>query len=332
MTYFIVSTILTYFLIKLFIIIAKKKGLIDNQNPNYSHKPTPTGAGIVFLIIFLLGNLYFYFYDEGYLISLPNRYYIFLSSIFILTLICFIDDMKSIDPILRLIFQVILIYLSITALDLKTLNLPIKVTFLFVVLVWIYLMNIINFVDGSDGFLTINMFFYWIVILLITNIYFIEIFSKYLAIILIPIILVFFYFNKPIASVYMGDAGSIFFGFLTGFSFLELLISGYWNIALGLLIFPILDCTICLIKKLFKGHMPWVGMYDYYFLIPVLRDRANHKNILIITFIFHILNSLFIYLQLYFDNSLYLALNIISALSLIIIFKKIKIENFKFFN
>ena len=78
--------------------------------------------------------------------------------------------------------------------------------------------------------------------------------------------------------------------------------------------------------------MPWVGMYDYFFLIPVLRSKANHKNILIVIFIFHILNSLTIYLQLYFNNIYLLTINIFLAIILLIIFKKVKLENIKFIN
>ena len=73
-------------------------------------------------------------------------------------------------------------------------------------------MNITNFIDGSDGFLSLNMFFYWSLILLISFFYNIEIFSKYISISVLPIILVFL-FTKPVAKLYMGDAGSIFLAF-----------------------------------------------------------------------------------------------------------------------
>ena len=33
-------------------------------------------------------------------------------------------------------------------------------------------------------------------------------------------------------------------------------------------------------KKNEKGIMPWVGIYDYYFLKPILEDKINHYNVL----------------------------------------------------
>ena len=38
-------------------------------------------------------------------------------------------------------------------------------------------------------------------------------------IILLPSILFFLYFNKPIAKMYMGDSGSVLIGFINGFIF-----------------------------------------------------------------------------------------------------------------
>ena len=126
----------------------------------------------------------------------------------------------------------------------------------------------------------------------------------------------------------MGDAGSIFFGFLTGYSFLEILINGYWNIALSLLIYPILDCSICLVRKFFKGYMPWVGLYDYYFLIPVLRNKSNHKNLLYVFIIFHILNSIIIYIQINYDKPQFIIFNFLLTILMIGLLRKVKIEKF----
>ena len=49
----------------------------------------------------------------------------------------------------------------------------------------------------------------------------------------------------------MGDAGSIFLGFLVGFSFLELIIKEIY-IVIILYIYPLLDCSITLFKKTLK--------------------------------------------------------------------------------
>ena len=69
----------------------------------------------------------------------------------------------------------------------------------------------------------------------------------------------------------MGDAGSIFLGFLTGFFFRinNFRKMEYRNFTLS---YNLLDCTYCLLKMK-KAIMPWVGIYDYYFLKPILKIK-----------------------------------------------------------
>lgn len=300
--------------------------LIDNQNPQYNHQPTPTSGGIVFLIIFILSSLLLSIFDQDFLSKLPNRYYISFLSLILLTFISFKDDKSSIDPRIRLSFQIVLIYLSLTSLDLSQLNLPIKLSFLITVCIWIYIMNIINFIDGSDGFLCVNSIFFWIGLLIISKFLQLNLFSEYLSLIIIPILTGFLFYNKPKAKIFMGDTGSIFLGFLTGFAFFELLIAGQTILALILIIYPLMDCTICLIKKFKNGHMPWVGMYDYYFLVPVLRSKINHLNILIIITIFNILNLFLVILFLNIQNYFIFILNLLSSSCVLYIFKNVKLE------
>ena len=124
----------------------------------------------------------------------------------------------------------------------------------------------------------------------------------------------------------MGDSGSIFFGFLTGFAILELCIEGYFLYALSLYIYPIFDCSVTLIKKiLFKRKMPWVGLYDYYFLIPVIRHKSNHENLLYLISIFYIINSFFIYLQINV-NKLFILASLIWTIIILIVLKFVKLE------
>ena len=47
----------------------------------------------------------------------------------------------------------------------------------------------------------------------------------------------------------MGDSGSILIGFINGFMFLELMTANMLNIAISLLVYPILDCSLALVKN-----------------------------------------------------------------------------------
>jgi len=260
--------------------------------------------------------------------SLPNNYYIALVSILILGIISFIDDLKPLDPKIRLIAQIFFIYCSLTTLELTKLELPLKLSFFLAISLWIYLINITNFIDGSDGFLTSIAISFWLGIILINLLIEIKLFSFYLAIINLPILFAFLIFNKPKAKIFMGDVGSIFNGFLIGFSFIELILEKYYIIAIIIFIYPLMDCTYCLIKKILKGYMPWVGLYDYFFLKPILRNKLNHFKVFIIISIFNIINLFLLLLILITDNQFIFILNITICLFVIFIFNKVKIENY----
>jgi len=111
----------------------------------------------------------------------------------------------------------------------------------------------------------------------------------------------------------MGDAGSIFLGFLNGFFFLELFSLNYINLSISIFSYMLIDCTITLIKKIRRGYMPWVGLYDYYFLMPALKNKKYHEKILYIIFISNLLNTLFIYFQLQFDVKFLFIFNLLIA-------------------
>ena len=152
---------------------------------------------------------------------LPNRYYIFFVSLTILTLVSLWDDIKEIDPKMRLIIQLVLIYFSLTNLNLESLNLPLKLTIFLALAFWVYIINITNFIDGSDGHCAIHSISFFIGTFYISYFFKVESFSYYLALINIPVLIAFLYFNKPNALAFMGDTGSIFLGYIIGFIVLE---------------------------------------------------------------------------------------------------------------
>ena len=130
-----------------------------------------------------------------------------------------------------------------------------------------------------------------------------------------------FIFNKPNAKIYLGDSGSIQIGFINGFIFLELLTINYTNLAMSLFIYPILDCSLALTKKTFKGKMPWVDTSNYSFLQPIIRKNHNKLFVFNLNILFNILNSLLILIQIFY-GWYFICLNIFLSLFFILIYEK----------
>ena len=155
-TQFVLNFLLTFILLHLYLTSINYNFLIDKNPLGFgSKKKTKTASGIVFSIIFIVNSIY-YFFDHSFLEILPNRFYIFILSIILLSIISFYDDIKSLDPRIRLIAQIVIIYFSLTLIDLYYLKLPFKLVIFFYLCFWIYITNITNFIDGSDGYLAAN--------------------------------------------------------------------------------------------------------------------------------------------------------------------------------
>ena len=172
------------------------KFILDKPVDRSSHiANTPTSAGIVFLFIHLI----YVFFNKNYE----------LLSILPIGILGLIDDIFNINQIYRLIFQTINVFLiSFLFLDfnifsnLQFFNSFIPLTVFFVGLT---LVNFINFMDGIDGLVAINM-------LLISLNYSL---SNNMDLIYLPIVLsIFLFYNWFPAKIFMGDAGSTFLGLI----------------------------------------------------------------------------------------------------------------------
>ena len=186
------------------------------------------------IVIFLIQVIY----KDNFIDNLPNNFFFTLLALSILVFISAADDLKPIDPKIRLIFQLICVYFSISSIPIYELNFPLKISIFICLCAWVYIINITNFTDGSDGFLGTNTIFLYTNLIIINHIFELDLFSSEISLFILPSIIIFLFFNKPNVKLYMGDTGSIFIGFINGYIFLELYTNGYLYLGISLLIYP----------------------------------------------------------------------------------------------
>jgi len=296
---FLALLICNFFLFYTYLTIAKKIGFID-KSKKFNNPITITSAGVViylnFFIIFLLN----FIFENTLINNLPNNYLLTFGALTILVTISTIDDVRSIDPKIRLFLQLICVYFSLSSVPIYQFGFPLKLVIIVFVFVWIYLLNITNFTDGSDGFLTINTIFVFVNFIFLDYILKLNTFSKDILVLILPSILVFLYFNKPSAKLYLGDSGSILIGFINGFLFFDLLIINNINLAISLMIYPIMDCSVALVKKTLQGKLPWADTSNYSFLQPTIKKNENKYFVFYLNILFNLLNSICILLQIFY--------------------------------
>ena len=317
---FIALLICNFFLFYIYLNIAKKINFVD-KSKKFNNPITVTSAGIViylnFFIIFLLN----FIFENTLINNLPNNYLFTFGGLTILVAISTMDDFRPIDPKIRLFFQLICIYFSLSSVPIYQFGFPLKIAIIIALFIWIYLLNITNFTDGSDGFLIINTIFVFVNFIFLNHLLKLDTFSNDILVLILPSIIVFLYFNKPSAKLYLGDSGSILIGFINGFLFLNLLIINNINLAISLMIYPIMDCSVALVKKTLQGKLPWADTSNYSFLQPGIKKNENKYFVFYFNLFFNLLNSMFIFTQVMF-GWYWIFLNMILTLITMKIYEK----------
>lgn len=195
---------------------ALNRGYVDQPNVRSSHYvSTARGGGIVFsaLWLIMLGVCGYYKIIPGKIVA------IFLPCI-LLALIGFRDDIKSVSAKKRLVVQTIACGISFYFLNLKVepllgITLPYWVFVGVMVIAVLWMTNLMNFMDGTDGLAGTQAVF----ILGTYGFIFCQphIAGYSLAILCFgacATLLGFLTWNWPTANIFMGDSGSGFLGFM----------------------------------------------------------------------------------------------------------------------
>ncbi len=229
--------------------------------------PVPTGLGIAFMTICI-----------GFLLVANAKIALILAAV-LLTVTSFMDDMKS-QPILhRLGFQAIAVIMCLTTIDGQVFQglLPIWAEYLVITVLWLWFINLYNFMDGIDeititetGCITIGL-----VILGL----FVEEVPRYIsidAVIIAACVLVFYPWNAHPAKAFMGDAGSIPLGLLIGYLLLNTAASGHWQAALILPAYYLCDAGITLLRRAMRGEKIWQAHSEHFYQKAVRLGRSHH--------------------------------------------------------
>ena len=213
----------------------------------------------------------------------------------------FIDDVCDIRPTKKLLAQVCLAAWVVVVLfspldDSMIIHLTRPVTFILALLslfVSVWFINLYNFMDGVDGMAICGAVFICIaaiVVLMITggDDYFILIFA-----LLAASCLGFLFFNLPPASIFMGDAGSIFLGYSLGTlllatAILEQISIWTWIAILG---YFIGDTTTTGVIRLLRVRK-WYGVHRSHAYQNLARIYDDHAKVTYGVTLYHLIWSL----------------------------------------
>jgi UDP-N-acetylmuramyl pentapeptide phosphotransferase/UDP-N-acetylglucosamine-1-phosphate transferase len=200
---------LSYLLTFLFLKYAGRHKMIDVPNSRSLHDlPTPKGGGLAIIISWYIGITTLYL--SGMLVK--PLYFALMSGV-LLAIVSLIDDLIGLKPIYRLVVHFITAILAFYFLNgLRPLIIPqlgdnyqiFIYPFAIIGIVWF--INLFNFMDGVDGFASVEAISISLVLFLFTG--------SLPAVLLIACITGFLFWNWPKAKIFMGDVGSTQLGFM----------------------------------------------------------------------------------------------------------------------
>ncbi|WP_395477085.1 glycosyltransferase family 4 protein [Rickettsia endosymbiont of Pantilius tunicatus] len=311
---FIATTILTYILTKYF----KTIGLVDIPSQRRSHnKITPRGGGLAIVIVVITALSAFEYITSGLLINSAK----ILPPLFVIATVSFLDDLKPVPVLIRLITHLICSAFAISLfipLDFAVIPIPIYLIFIILIIALSGFVNIYNFMDGIDGMSCIESIHLSSTMLILCLLQFQVLANPYFIFSINTIILScsigFLIFNWQPAKIFLGDVGSISLGFLLGLCLL-LLATTNINLFIACVIaslYYVTDAVLTILIRLVNREKIWQPHLKHFFQKAVKKGKTHKRVVSIIAICNVFLMSLSV-LSLYFPIiSVMLALGVIT--------------------
>ncbi|PCJ58932.1 MAG: hypothetical protein COA65_07130 [Rhodospirillaceae bacterium] len=259
--------------------LLRRHAILDHPNPRSSHVlPTPRGGGLgVMLALLPIWGILFTFFPSDPGVTLER--WVLLGAAGFLAVISWVDDLRGLPPIPRLLCQAIAVAAVLFSLpsNAETFQgiLPPLLDRIATGLLWVWFLNLFNFMDGIDGIAGVETASLGFGVALVALLGSLSPDLCYLGITIAAVALGFLAWNWPPAKIFLGDVGSIPLGFLLGWLLLSLATAGHWAAALILPLYYLADSTLTLIRRLFSGKRIWEAHASHFYQLASRRGLGH---------------------------------------------------------
>jgi UDP-N-acetylmuramyl pentapeptide phosphotransferase/UDP-N-acetylglucosamine-1-phosphate transferase len=252
----------------------KRRAILDHPNERSSHTtPIPRGGGIAIVVITLIlwavpvqGTL-----EDGILFVLCGA--------ILIAAISWFDDIRPLSPLIRICVQALAVAVAVNALSSEGLVFqgifPAWLDTGLSCLLWLWFINLFNFMDGIDAISGIETVCICGGLLVLAAFQDATVPASWLSMTLAAATLGFLWWNCPPAKIFLGDIGSITIGFLLGWLLLKSAIAGYWASALILPLYYLGDATITLVKRGLRGEKVWRAHREHFYQRAVQSGKSH---------------------------------------------------------
>ena len=254
--------------------LLRRHAIFDRPNERSSHTElTPRGGGIAVIAVLVVA--------WGLLAPAADRgeiYTVVLALLF-LAGVSWVDDLRSLSPGIRLLAQLAAILPALYWMSEKTSIfqgiIPAPFDLILAGLIWVWFINLFNFMDGIDGISGVEAASIGGGIALLAVYRPDAGVDPLLAATVSAAAVGFLCWNWHPAKIFLGDVGSVPLGFLLGWLLLNLASGGAWAAAAILPLYYLADATITLARRALRGDKIWQAHREHFYQRAVRNGRSH---------------------------------------------------------
>jgi UDP-N-acetylmuramyl pentapeptide phosphotransferase/UDP-N-acetylglucosamine-1-phosphate transferase len=254
----------------------RREAVLDVPNDRSSHVvPTPRGGGIA--VIGAIVAAWFVLWTIG-LLPLASLG-VALGAVG-LAVVSWIDDLRGLSPAPRLLVQLAVVAIGVWALPAGAIFqgwLSPGLDSVVAALLWVWFLNLFNFMDGIDGIDASEAAAIGLGLVLVADAD-PSITAPSAAI--AAAALGFLVWNWAPARIFLGDVGSVPLGYLLGFLLYELALRGSWLAALILPAYFLADATLTLVRRLLRRERVWQAHREHFYQRAVQNGLSHDAVVL----------------------------------------------------
>jgi len=258
-----------------------RRRILDLPNERSSHSvPTPRGGGIAVVGALGLTWLIAAIWAPS---SMPPDFPILAAAV-LLACMCFIDDLRGLPALPRLGLQIAAVAFGIWHVKdeggLFAGLLPTALDLLVTGFLWLWFVNLFNFMDGIDGITGVEMVSIGIALAGLAAIGAVTQSILPHAVAVTAVGLGFLVWNWRPARIFMGDVGSVPVGYLIGWILITAAGSAAENGVSPLIVlippaYYVADATITLLRRLARGENILEAHRQHYYQCAVIRGHGH---------------------------------------------------------
>ena len=257
--------------------VLERRAILDHPNERSSHRvPTPRGGGLVLVPVVLVTWIAIAISTNAL-----DRLWPVIVAGAALAAVSWRDDLRGLGAGPRLLAQAAAVAAGIFVLPGigQTFQgvLPPALDIVVTAAIWLWFINIFNFMDGIDGISGTEA------ACICGGVFLFALIGNWdngiglYALTVTAAALGFLRWNWQPARVFLGDVGSVPLGYLIGWLLLSVAAKGQWSPALLLPMYYLADATLTLLRRLSRGERVWHAHRKHFYQRAVRRGLSHAK-------------------------------------------------------